>query len=156
RALQSLRESIGGESRFDPELLHLALRTITATPPDRGQTAIVGAAAGLLYGEGKLPEGDLVALALGYLGRAAADQRRGAGFVAGLLAPAREVAWQVAGVVNALDTRFGGWDDESFLGVLPELRLAFADLTPREIARVADAVAGLHGGELTGLVRHDL
>jgi hypothetical protein len=156
KALQSLRESLGGESRFDPGLLHAALRTIIKAPPDRGQTAVIGAAAGILYGEGHFPEGELVGLALGFLGGTSSDPRRGAGFVRGLLATAREVAWQVRGVIEAIDARFGGWDEESFLGVLPELRVAFADLTPREIARVADAVAGMHGTELTGLVRHDL
>jgi hypothetical protein len=156
RALRALRESCGPQSPFDPELLYLALRTIIAAPPDMGQTAIIGAAAGILYGEGRLAEADLVTLALGFLGGTSADPRRGAGFIRGLLATAREVAWQIAGVVQALDARFGGWDEESFLGVLPELRLAFADLTPREIARVADSVAALHDTELTGLVRYDL
>jgi hypothetical protein len=156
RALQSLRESLASEPSFDPELLYLALQTIVSTPPDRGQTAVIGAAAGILYTAGRLPESELVGLALGFLGGTSSDPRRGAGFVRGLLATAREVAWQVEGVVQAIDARFGGWDDEAFLGVLPELRLAFADLTPREVARVADAVSGLHGEELTGLVRHDL
>ncbi|MCE9561507.1 MAG: DUF5682 family protein [Planctomycetes bacterium] len=156
RALQSLRESLGAESRFDADLLHNALRTIITSPPDKGQTAVIGAAAGILYGEGKLAEADLVVLAMGFLGGTSPEPRHSAGFVRGLLATAREVAWQVAGLVQALDARFGGWDDESFLGVLPELRLAFADLTPREIARVADAVAGMHDTELTGLVRYDL
>lgn len=156
RALQALRESLSGETRFDPELLYGALKTIVTSPPDRGQTAVIGAASGILFGEGRMPESELVSLALGFLSGTSADPRRGAGFVRGLFATAREVAWQVAGVVEAIDARFGGWDDESFLGVLPELRLAFADLTPREVARVAEAVAGLHGEELTGLVRHDL
>ncbi len=156
RALQSLRETLSGETQFDPALLHLALRTIINSPPDRGQTAVIGAAAGILYGEGRLPESELVGLAMGFLSGTSADPKRGAGFVRGLLATAREVAWQVVGVVEAIDAQFGGWDDESFLNVLPELRLAFADLTPREIARVADAVAGMHGSELTGLVRYDL
>ena len=31
------------------------------------------------------------------------------------------------------------WDDATFLAHLPELRLAFAGLTPRETDRVADA-----------------
>jgi len=155
RALQSLRELLGGD--FDADLLAGGLRGIVAAPPDRGQTAIVGAAAGVLYGEGRLTEEELVALAAGFLGGTSGDPRRSAGFVRGLLATAREAAWQVGGLVRALDARFGGWDDGAFLGVLPELRLAFADLTPREVARVADAVAGLHGGAaLTGLVQTDV
>jgi hypothetical protein len=161
-ALRSLREVLsgwsdgGGETRLDPDLFHGALRGIVAGPPDRGQTAVIGAAAGVLYGEGELPDEDLIRLAAGFLGGTSADPRRSAGFVRGLLSTAREVAWQVSGVLHALDDRFRGWDEEAFLGVLPELRLAFADLTPREVARVADAVAGLHGQALTGLVQTDL
>lgn len=156
KALQALREALAGESHLDPGLLALALRAIVASPPDNGQSAIIGAAAGILYGEGRLPEADLVNLAAGYLGGTSADPRRGAGFVRGLLATAREAAWQVAGVVAALDARFGGWDDDAFLGALPELRVAFADLTPREVAQVAEAVAGLHGEAPANLVRYDL
>jgi hypothetical protein len=156
RALQALREALAGGSRFDPGLLAGSLRAVVAAPPDKGQSAVVGAAAGILYGEGRLPEAELVNLAAGYLGGTSADPRRGAGFVRGLLATAREAAWQVSGVVAALDARFGGWDEDAFLGALPDLRVAFADLTPREVARVAEAVAGLHGEAPAGLVRYDL
>lgn len=157
RSLQSLRELLDDDGGLDADLLVGGLRGIVASPPDRGQTAIIGAAAGVLYGEGELSETELVALAAGFLGGTSGDPRRSAGLVRGLLATAREAAWQVGGLVRALDARFGGWDDGAFLGVLPELRLAFADLTPREVARVADAVAGLHGGAaLTGLVQTDV
>ena len=158
RALQSLREVLGGDDgRLDRDLFHQALRTIVDLPGDRGQTAVVGAAAGVLYGEGRMADGELVRLGAGFLGGTSSDPRRSAGFIRGLLATAREVAWQVAGLLKSLDERFRGWDDDSFLGVLPELRLAFADLTPREIAGVAEAVSGLHGGAaLTGLVHGDV
>jgi hypothetical protein len=33
---------------------------------------------------------------------------------------------------------------------LPELRLAFAEMTPRETDRIAEAVAQLHGGRSLG------
>ena len=60
-------------------------------------------------------------------------------------------------VIRALDAQFSSWDEKMFLEALPELRLAFADLTPREIARVADHVAGLHGASTLGeLVHMDL
>ncbi|KPJ56199.1 MAG: hypothetical protein AMS16_02870, partial [Planctomycetes bacterium DG_58] len=47
--------------------------------------------------------------------------------------------------------------EDEFLAALPDLRLAFADLTPREIDRVSVLVAGFHGEEDLGeLVHHDV
>ncbi|MCI0364847.1 MAG: hypothetical protein L0219_13290, partial [Phycisphaerales bacterium] len=53
-----------------------------------------------------------------------------------------------------VNDQLGAWDEEVFLQALPELRLAFADLTPREVARVAERVAGLHGAESLGELVH--
>ncbi len=146
-ALRGLREVLAsGSAEFDAELFHGALRRIVAQSPTQGQPAVIGAAAGILYGEGVWTEDDLVRLMRGSLGGTAADPRKSCGLLRGLLATAREVAWQVAEVARVLDTQFRAWDENLFLASLPELRLAFADLTPREIARVAEHVAALHGG----------
>ena len=42
---------------------------------------MVGAAAGILYGEGKLSEEELVRVTRGYLGATAADARRSTGIL---------------------------------------------------------------------------
>lgn len=145
------------QSLFDIELFHQALKRVIGHPADRAQAAIVGAAAGVLYGDGILNPADLVAVAAGYLGGAMVDPRKSCGIVRGLLATAREVAWHVAEILTALDKQFGAWDENTFLQVLPDLRLAFSDLTPREIANVADRVAALHGEQQLGdLVHMDL
>jgi hypothetical protein len=126
-------------------------------PPAQAQAAVVGAAAGLLYGEGKLSEEGLVRVTRGYLGAALTDPRKTSGILRGLLATAREAAWQVVELVRGIDAQFSAWDEKTFLEVLPELRLAFTDLTPREVARVADHVARMHGAEDLGeLVHTDL
>ncbi len=157
-ALRGLREILAsGSAEFDAELFHGALRRIVTQSPTRGQPAVIGAAAGILYGEGVWTEDDLVRLMRGSLGGTAADPRKSCGLLRGLLATAREVAWQVAEVARVLDTQFRAWDEQAFLSSLPELRLAFADLTPREIARVAEHVTALHGGaELGELVHPDV
>jgi hypothetical protein len=117
----------------------------------------VGAAAGILYGVGNLSDADLLRVALGYLGSTATDARKSSGILRGLLATSREVAWQVTELMRGLDSLFGDWSEETFLSVLPELRLAFADLTPREISRVAEHVAGMHNQLSLGeLVHSDL
>jgi hypothetical protein len=65
--------------------------------------------------------------------------------------------WQASGLVEELDAWLTGWDEAAFLRALPDLRLAFADLTPRETDRVAEIVAALHGGARPDVsVRHDV
>jgi hypothetical protein len=40
-----------------------------------------------------------------------------------------------------------GWDEDRFVKLLPLLRLALSDLTPRETDRVAKQIAALLGAE---------
>jgi hypothetical protein len=48
------------------------------------------------------------------------------------------------------------WSEDEFVRALPEMRLAFAGMTPRETEKVAGAVAGLYGRQDIGkLVHHD-
>ncbi len=115
---------------LDPDLFHQALRRVVDHPPSQAQPAVVGAAAGVLYGEGRFSEDDLVRTTRGYLG-AAGDPRKGAAVLRGLLATAREAAWQASGLVRAVDEQFAAWDEAAFLAALPDLRLAFTGLTPR-------------------------
>ena len=157
RALRSLREVLAGAKgdELDPELFRHGLRRVIEHPADKAQAVVVGAAAGILYGEGLLSEEALIRVVAGYLGGAVRDPRRTCGILRGLLATAREIAWQVNEVIRAIDAEFRSWDEKTFLEALPELRLAFTDLTPREVARVADHVAGVHGEKTLGeLVRH--
>jgi hypothetical protein len=107
-----------------------------------------GAAAGLQSSAGRLADADLARDVAGHLA-SSMPAEESVGFLAGLLSTAREAVWQEAGVVPALDDRLAAWDERTFLAHLPELRLAFASLTPRETDRVAALVAshrGLAGG----------
>jgi hypothetical protein len=164
RALMSLREVVAAgseksdeESALDPDLFYNGLRRVVDHSPSEAQSAVVGAAVGILFSEGKLAEAELIEIACGYLGGAMLSPQKSSGIVRGLLATAREAAWHLAELLKAIDQTFSGWDDEQFLEALPELRLAFADLTPREINRVADRVANLHDVKSLGeLVHADL
>jgi hypothetical protein len=57
-----------------------------------------------------------------------------------LLHSARSTLWLVPELVESLHEVLRDWGEESFIAMLPELRLAFADLTPRECDRVARTV----------------
>lgn len=138
----------------DRDLFHDGLRRLLRGAADESQGAIVGAAAGVLFSDGRLGEDELIELVLGYLRGTEVESNRRLGILRGLLATAREVAWQVRRFIEALDTQFDAWDEATFLGILPELRLAFADLTPQEITRVADRAAHLHGETTLGDIVH--
>lgn len=160
-SLRTLREIVAGqaksESGLDADLFYQALARIVAQAPDKAQAAVVGAAAGILFSDGHLDEAGLIRLVSGYLGGTSQEARRTTGILRGLLATARAVAWQLVALLQAIDEQLGSWDEDTFLQALPDLRLAFTDLTPREIFQVADQVAGLHGEKTLGdLVHTDL
>ena len=58
-------------------------------------------------------------------------------FLRGLLQTAREAAWQQPALLGVLDKLLREWDEEAFVASLPELRLAFAEMTPKETDRIA-------------------
>lgn len=155
-SMQTLREVLANceEGTFDKELFLQSLTKIVSTPPHEARSTVVGAAAGILYGERILDDNSLIEIVFGYLGGAIVDPRKSTGIIRGLLATACEIAWQVNEIMNALDNQLQKWDESDFLEQLPELRLAFTTLTPRDIARVAEQLAKLHEGEDLGELVH--
>lgn len=142
---------------LDVELWHQALLSIVRQPPDLCQSPILGAALGILYCDRVISETELIRYVRGALSGTGQSPDQRCGILKGLLATAREVAWDVAEILSALDEQFGDWNEDDFLKALPDLRLAFADLTPQEIHRVAGSVARLHGeGDLGQLIHLDM
>lgn len=143
-----------GETDLDAELFIdglLDLLTTTSNP------IVLGGAAGVLYSAGRMPMAALVTLTAGHLDHAAAAPAQGVGFLRGLLHTCREVTWHESELIAALNARLEHWSEAEFLKVLPELRLAFADLTPRETDQVAEIAAQLHGkSDLGSLVHMDI
>ncbi|CAN1211698.1 DUF5682 domain-containing protein [Tumidithrix helvetica PCC 7403] len=139
---------------FDPDLFYDGLHHLLATP--QSHPTVAGGAAGILYRAGLLSESEIVTLGMGYLQSSIGSSSPsgtsgqitgGAGFLRGLLYTCREVAWNVSRLLEAIDAQLQVWDDDEFLHVLPEFRLAFADLTPRETDKVAAIVAAFYREE---------
>ena len=124
---------------------------------DHHPAAVIrGACAGLLYLAGRLAEDELGLALAGHLS-GLRDPKDAVGYLRGLLATARETAWQQPMVLQSLDGLLQRWDEPAFVACLPELRLAFSSMTPKETDRVAEAVAGLHGAsDLGRLVDYEL
>lgn len=73
-------------------------------------------------------------------------------FLTGVIALARELLWTMPALVDTLDAVIAGANDDGFVELLPHVRLALGPLDPREIDRLAQAVAGRHGAETAALV----
>ena len=106
-----------------------------------------GGAIGLLYAEGRLTEPEIVTHLRGHLHSTREGGEDGPHFLRGLLKSARSVLWLVPGLLARIHEVLRDWDDEQFVRLLPLLRLAMADLTPRETDRVAQQVAAMLGTE---------
>ncbi len=65
--------------------------------------------------------------------------------LSGVMALAPQLFINDNGVIKAIDELFGVVDDQGFLALLPQLRMAFAELSPHETDRVAAIVAAAHG-----------
>lgn len=112
-----------------------------------GSSPLRGGAAGLLYADGKLAEEELLRHLRGHLLSARDDGTDGPNFLRGLLKTARNIIWQAPAVLACLQGLVHDWEEERFVKMLPLLRLALADLTPRETDQVAKRVAVLLGAE---------
>jgi hypothetical protein len=154
-ALLRLRELLISEAgnKLDSTLYW---QLVAALQRDHDAALIRGAAAGLLYTSGRLNESQLSVSLDGHL-NGLAQPRDAVSFLRGLLQTAREAAWQQPALLTVLDNLLQRWADDIFVAALPELRLAFAEMTPKETDRIADAVAKLHGAtDLGHLVHYDL
>jgi hypothetical protein len=65
--------------------------------------------------------------------------------LSGVMALAPQLFINDSSVIAAIDDLFGTVDDQGFLALLPQLRMAFAELSPHETDRVAAIVAAAHG-----------
>src|SRR5262249_41620398 len=65
--------------------------------------------------------------------------------LSGVMALAPQLFVNDSSVIAAIDGLFGAVDDQGFLALLPQLRMAFAELSPHETDRVAAVVAATHG-----------
>jgi len=156
-SLNVMRELIAAASAdlLDPEVFWDGAARILSEPNQQHApySTIAGGVAGLLHSAGRMSTEELDTLAVGSL-VGISDSERRVGFLRGLMKTCREAAWQNLSLLNSLDGMLTEWDEREFIAALPSLRLALADLTPRETDRVAALVADLHGEQSLGEVIH--
>jgi len=108
-------------------------------------TAITGAAAGILYRGLRLSPDQLLQIVKGILTGIQSSKENKTGVIYGLMQTCRELLWQQKWFLEAIDDLLQSWDEETFINNLPQMRLAFANLTPGETDRVAQSAASLYG-----------
>ena len=100
------------------------------------------AAAALLFIDGACSEADLAGEMRTAFGTGAnADDAVRA--LRGLMAAAPELLLTQAGLRNDINAILAGWDEQTFIAYLPDLRMAFALLKPQETAQLAEALTGM-------------
>ena len=143
-----LRSSASGNEGLDQSLFYEPLSKVFLQP--KCPALLAGGVTGLLYGDGRMPEAELFKLLAGSLNAASSQAGDQIAFLIGLLRACRELAWRQPALVEAVEKLLQAWNEDEFIQRIPHLRMAFADLTPREADQVAGVVASLHGGEKVG------
>jgi hypothetical protein len=143
-AIHDLLRSGGVRSKdLDASLFYGALANVLTQP--RCPALLVGGATGVLHAGGHMTDPELIALLSGSLRAVSDSSDNQTEFLIGLLRACRELAWRQPALATAVDTLLADWSDDDFIDRLPHLRMAFAELTPRETDQVATVVATLHG-----------
>ena len=143
RALAALAEAIADpDPPFATEPLRDALRDLLVAQLDPELNGAVIALAALIGLIDDAEAGGRLSAAL-----AGAFERPGEAVrtLSGVMALAPQLFINDSSVISAIDELFGGVDDQGFLALLPQLRMAFAELSPHETDRVAAVVARAHG-----------
>lgn len=152
-AMATLREVIdlSGKSlpALDTELFDEAVAHLFEAELD---PALAGAIAALALLSGKISEEDFAARLSGELRGAYTEAARRVSWLRGVIAISRELLWRIPSLVETTDGLLGRLSDADFIELLPHLRLALARLDPREIDRLAHAVAARHSIDAASLV----
>lgn len=152
RLRELLAAGLADGDRLDPELLWTPLAELAAQA--QGPALLQGGVIGLLQAQGRVAETELLARLDGALAASVSSPGAQVAFLVGLLRTCRELAWRQPALASAVDRLLATWTDDEFSARLPHLRLAFADLTPRETDQVADVVADLLGDRRLGPLHH--
>ena len=114
QSLASLRQTIAAtqDQQFDASLFLdslLDLYVAAEVPPP-----IAGGAAGILFGEGRLTEDQLLELTAGYLAGTGSEMSAKTAFLQGLLFTCREATWRLPALLERIDRRFRSWNEDDF------------------------------------------
>lgn len=108
---------------------------------------------GILYGGGEEDIALIEKACLGYIRGTKEQTKKTALFFRGLFFSARDLIFIDEEILAMLDAFLKQAGTAEFMELLPELRMAFTYFTPREIDRIAEKAAALHGKSGKELMR---
>ncbi len=129
-------------SEYRDEIMLSFKRTINQNPIN---SRLQGTVYGLIYGDDVSVGDEIIEVCKGYLAGTTNQLANGASFLRGLFSTARDLVFVEDSFVKMVDELFEEIDSDAFMGVLPELRMAFAYFSPVEIDRIAETAAAIHG-----------
>lgn len=109
------------------------------------QAGLDGCIHGILYGGGREDVALIENACLGYFRGSKAQMKKTALFFRGLFFSAKDLIFIGGQMVGILDSFLQQAETAEFMELLPELRMAFTYFTPREIDKIAEKAAALHG-----------
>ena len=134
---------------YDRDLFDAALLRVTQSRPP---PQILGAVLAITLQAGLVDQAAICTALAGNFGGTTDDEMDRVGVLSGLLFTAPEVMWQSEQILQEIDGLLTGLDEAAFLALLPNLRLAFTALNPRETDKVAAVLARMHGGQAPDFV----
>ncbi|MCA9043128.1 MAG: hypothetical protein KDA69_02345 [Planctomycetaceae bacterium] len=162
--LLSIREMLASQNgevskendrlRLDEDLYCDSLERLISNSATPARSEIAGAAAGLLHNLGRIGEDRVCEIVERCLDAAVLEVDRVCGVLRGLMKVAREVFWNMDHLLQRIDALFLQWEESRFNNALPHMRLAFSELSPKEVDLVAGRVAGLHDVDSIGVLTH--
>ena len=109
------------------------------------QPGLDGCIHGILYGGGREDVALIEKACLGYFQGTKEQMKKTAVFFRGLFFSAKDLIFIGGQILSMLDQFLKQAEDTEFMELLPELRMAFTYFTPREIDKIAEKAAALHG-----------
>lgn len=109
------------------------------------QAGLDGCIHGILYGGGRESAALIEQACLGYVQGTKEQMKKTALFFRGLFFSARDLIFIGGQILHMLDDFLRRTENEDFMELLPELRMAFTYFTPREIDKIAEKAAAIHG-----------
>lgn len=154
---QAVEEEEESDALLDQNLFVDALQRLIRNTGDLPRSEIAGAAVGILHGLGVVDEKQVCDIVRIYLDAAIDDVAEACGVVRGLMMTSREAFWRSESLLSSINELFERWDTGRFNNALPHMRLAFSQLSPKEVDSVAKRVAELHKvDEIGDLVHPDI
>lgn len=114
---------------------------------------LVGAVTALQFADGKLSETELTALLSQHFGLGV-EPERAVNYLSGMMTSVPALFLRYPSLGEWLNNLVKSWQPETFIALLPDLRLAFTRLKPMETDKFAEQIAKLNGVSNTDVVSH--